>query len=1465
MFLRFVGISALIAVLFVAACNTNKPVVFGVVTTSAQLPAGQINVAYTQTTLTAANGTVPYTFAVTGGALPAGMTLSSAGVLSGTPTASGSFNFTVTATDSDKPTARTATASLAIKVNAPPAITSGTSTTFTVGSAGTFTVTATGFPAPTFSETGTLPSGVTLNSSSGVLSGTPAAGTGGTYPITITAQNGATPNATQSFTLTVDQAPAITSANSAGFVVSTAGTFTVTASGFPAPTLGESGPLPTGVTFNAATGVLSGTPAVATQGSYPITFTAQNGVGANATQNFTLTVGLAPAVTSASSTTFTVGSAGTFTVTATGFPVPTYSETGALPSGVSLNPTSGVLSGTPGAGTGGSYSITITAQNGIAPNATQNFTLKVNQASAITSANTTSFTVASFGSFAVTATGFPAPTFSETGPLPSGVTLNSASGLLSGTPAGGTQGSYSITITAQNGVGTNATQNFTLNVELSPAITSAANATFTVGSAGTFTVAATGFPAPTFGESGALPTGLSFNTTTGVLSGTPAANTGGTYSLQFTAQNGVNPNATQIFSLTVHQAPAITSAGSTTFAVGSSNSFTVTASGFPAPTLSQTGTLPSGVTFNTATGVLSGTPASGTQAGSPYPITFTAQNGVGANANQSFTLNVAFTAPPSITSANNATFTVGSAGTFTVTATGAPAPTFGETGTLPSGVTLNPTTGVLSGTPAAGTGGNYSITITAQNGISPNASQPFTLTVDQAPAITSANSFAFTIGQPGSFTVTTTGFPVAAINDGGATLPSGLNFVDNGNGTATLNGNPAVGDTVGNSTITLTASNSVAPDAVQSFTLTINAAAPIVISPSSSSLPNGTQGTAYSQTITASGGISPYTFSLDGTSAALPAVLTFTNSASPNQGVISGTPTAVGTTTNIIVDVTDSDVPPVTKQMTYSLTINPAISCPLPALGNEALLSGTYAGLFDAFADANGPAQAAAVFVAGMAGGKGVITNGEVDFGMVLNYNNGTGVYQAPVAAQHQTISSTGSCFQLGSDNRGYMVWNFGGGNTGTFAFSLRSDGAFGRFIEFDDATPSTTQTNTRGAGVFQKQSGTVAIPNGPFAFGLTGYTNDNCPGSSPTCGTTGDLGYQRLAVVGQVTSDGTGGVNAGEFDVAQASGTGAQGNLDAIAINTKTAVSPNLPSTFGAPDSLGRGIFTINGNDTRISGNPSNGAFTVHMAYYFIDASHFFLQGIDAPSNAPLFNGEAIVQTGTFGATSLGGSTFFSMTGGDLSGNAFTALAAGRIAATSSGTITNAYMDKVTNTTTDNVGTAAISGGSYTIGSNGIGSFTLGNGQAFSVAMFGVDSGFVLEGTGASPGTNIMTGLLQPQTVPSSSSFTGLFIEGSANPSTTYSKLEVGSVNLTSPSTASTGSSDSSQGLGCGGTCLQIKPNNISITGYSIDANGRITVTASNGSGGTQTLNGWAASTSHAVLFNPGNGGTDLLIQLDH
>jgi hypothetical protein len=209
----------------------------------------------------------------------------------------------------------------AVSVNQAPTITAGASVTFTVGAPASFTVSTTGFPAATISETGTLPSGITLtNNGNGTatLGGTAGPNTGGTYPLTITAANGTLPNATQSFTLTVDQAPAITSASGVTFTVGTAGTFTVQTTGFPTPpTITSSGTLPSGVTFvnnGNGTATLSGSPG--TSGVFPLTIGASNGVAPNATQNFTLTVGINHLLLSAATTTPAAGTSDNLTITA---------------------------------------------------------------------------------------------------------------------------------------------------------------------------------------------------------------------------------------------------------------------------------------------------------------------------------------------------------------------------------------------------------------------------------------------------------------------------------------------------------------------------------------------------------------------------------------------------------------------------------------------------------------------------------------------------------------------------------------------------------------------------------------------------------------------------------------------------------------------------------------------------------------------------------------------------------------------------------------------------------------------------------------------------------------------------------------------------------------------------------------------------------------------------------------------
>jgi MBG domain/Kelch motif/Galactose oxidase, central domain len=148
---------------------------------------------------------------------------------------------------------------------------------------------------------------------------------------------------------------------------------------------------------------------------------------------------------------------------------------------------------------------------------------------------------------------------------------------------------------------------------------------------------------------------------------------------------------------------------------------------------------------------------------------------------ESHSVTAAGTAP-TITSSNNTTFTVGTAGSFTVTTTGSPAPALTKSGALPTGVTFTDNgngTATLSGTPL-GTVGSYPITITANNGVSPNATQNFTLTVQKAtPTATLAvsNSPQTYNGSPQAATVviSVSSVPGAVANvkyDGSATAPT---------------------------------------------------------------------------------------------------------------------------------------------------------------------------------------------------------------------------------------------------------------------------------------------------------------------------------------------------------------------------------------------------------------------------------------------------------------------------------------------------------------------------------------------------------------------------------------------------------------------------------------------------------------------------------------------------------------------
>ena len=501
--------------------------------------------------------------------------------------------------------------------------------------------------------------------------------------------------------------PEITSATNIGFANGLSNIFTPTATGSPTPTITESGTLPTGVTFTG--GVLSGTPAVTgtLPVTYPIIFTASNTAGTAASQNFNLTVGTAAAVSSASSTTFTEGTAGSFQVTGSGAPSPLLSQSGSLPSGISFDATTGILAGT--AKVSGVFTFKLTATNGIGTPGSQTFTLTVDGAPAITSANNYTMTSGGTPNFTVTATGSPAPTYSDPGPL-DGLSINATTGALTGTAT--STGSFVSTITASNGVGTAATQSFTLTVESAGfhiSTTSLPNGV--AGQAYSQQLQTIGGGASVSWKKVSLPKGLALSAT-GLLSGLPSTKALGPTEVSVTATNGKHGTvASATIPFTVDEAPGFGKKPlvAAAFTEATPATATITATGYPTSTITKVGSLPSGVTF--VNGVLSGTPAVTVNSGT-YPLTITASNGITPAATESFTLTVY---APLVVS-GPASLPAGTAGVSysgaTFTATGADGIYVWKKVSLPKGLAIS-ATGVLSGTPKSA--GSYTVTVEVES------------------------------------------------------------------------------------------------------------------------------------------------------------------------------------------------------------------------------------------------------------------------------------------------------------------------------------------------------------------------------------------------------------------------------------------------------------------------------------------------------------------------------------------------------------------------------------------------------------------------------------------------------------------------------------------------------------------------------------------------------------------------------
>ena len=338
--------------------------------TTTTLPGGTVGSSYSQQ-LSAAGGTTPYSWTVSSGSLPAGLSLSSGGVISGTPTAAASPTFTVRVTDA---ASRSATQELTLTISASLTVSTTTLPAGIVGTAYSEQLDAAGGTTPyTWTVTsGTPPAGLSL-SSTGLLSGTPA--TAGSVTFTVRVTDAASRTDTQSLTLTVGSSLSISTATLPDGVVGASYSQQFSASGGAPPYTWSvtTGTLPDGLSLSPA-GLLSGTPTAPGNSSFTVGV-ADGGAG-SASRGFTLAVVAPLGITTTSLSSATSGTAYSEIVEATGGSPP-YAwsvASGSLPPGLSLGNT-GMLNGTPT--TAGDYNFTIQIADGGSRTATQTFSISV--------------------------------------------------------------------------------------------------------------------------------------------------------------------------------------------------------------------------------------------------------------------------------------------------------------------------------------------------------------------------------------------------------------------------------------------------------------------------------------------------------------------------------------------------------------------------------------------------------------------------------------------------------------------------------------------------------------------------------------------------------------------------------------------------------------------------------------------------------------------------------------------------------------------------------------------------------------------------------------------------------------------------------------------------------------------------------------------------------------------------------